>query len=268
MDWNFEIAREGIRMSIHFKIITPAYEVEDFIENALNSVFNQDYDKFEYIITDDCSEDGTVEKIKEFIKKNDCGDYFRLVQNDENVGALCNQYTMVQEMAADDEDVVIILDGDDWLANDFVLKKLNEVYEKEECWLTYGSYVRHPDGTKSSFHVSEYSDEIKKSGGFKEDPQWRASHLRTFKYKLAKKVEKEDLLDEDGLFYSMCADLAMMYPLMEMAREKVFFVEDVLCVYNEENPINDHKIDRQYQIDTGERIKKNHVRKDSLVGLI
>ena len=61
-------------MSIHFKIITPVYEVEDFIENALNSVFNQDYDNFEYIITDDGSKDGTVEKIKEFIKKNDCGD--------------------------------------------------------------------------------------------------------------------------------------------------------------------------------------------------
>ena len=220
-------------MSIHFKIITPAYEVEDFIEHALTSVFNQDYDNFEYIITDDCSEDGTVEKIKEFISKNDCGDYFKLIENAENVGALCNQYTMIQDMDAQDEDVVIILDGDDWLANDFVLRRLNEVYEKEECWLTYGSYVRYPDGAKSSFHVSEYSDEIKKNGTFKEDPQWRASHLRTFKYKLAKKVEKEDLLDEDGLFYSMCADLAMMYPLMEMAREKVFFVEDILCVYNE-----------------------------------
>ena len=56
-------------MSLHFKIITPVYEAEDFIENALNSVFNQDYDNFEYIITDDGSKDGTVEKIKEFIKK-------------------------------------------------------------------------------------------------------------------------------------------------------------------------------------------------------
>ena len=142
-------------MSIHFKIITPAYEVEDFIENALTSVFNQDYDNFEYIITDDCSEDGTVEKIKEFISKTDCGDYFKLIENDENVGALCNQYTMIQDMDAQDEDVVIILDGDDWLANDFVLRRLNEVYEKEECWLTYGSYVRYPDGAKSALNGSK-----------------------------------------------------------------------------------------------------------------
>jgi len=255
-------------MSIHFKIITPAFDSEDFIENTLTSVFNQDYDNFEYIITDDCSEDGTVEKIKKFIEKNECGDYFRLIENGENVGALCNQYAMIQEMAADDEDVVIILDGDDWLVNDGVLKKLNEIYGEQDCWLTYGSYIRHPDGAESYFHVSEYSDEIKKNGTFKEDPQWRASHLRTFKYKLARRIEREDLIDEDELFYGMCADLAMMYPMMEMAREKVFFVKDVLCVYNEANPINDHKIDRQYQIDTGERIKKNHAKKDSLIGLI
>ena len=66
---------------IHFKIITPAFVSEDFIENTLTSVFNQDYDNFEYIITDDCSEDGTVEKIKKFIEKNECGDYFRLIEN-------------------------------------------------------------------------------------------------------------------------------------------------------------------------------------------
>ena len=50
-------------MSIHFKIITPAYEVEDFIENALISVLNQDYDNFEYIIKRGSSPDFTLMKI-------------------------------------------------------------------------------------------------------------------------------------------------------------------------------------------------------------
>lgn len=252
-------------MSVHFKVITPAYEVEDFIENALNSVFNQDYDNFEYIITDDGSEDGTVKKIEEFIDKNKCGEYFRVVKNNKNVGALHNIYTMIQDMDASDDDVVVTLDGDDWLANDYVLKKLNEVYEKEECWLTYGSYVQFPDGHDSSFHVSAYSDEIIKDGDFRNDPAWRASHLRTFKYNLAKRLTEDDMTDGEGIFYEMAWDFALMFPMMEMAREKVHFIEDTLYVYNESNPINDHKIDRQYQIDMGEAIKKNHSKKDRLV---
>jgi len=255
-------------MSIHFKIITPAYEVEDFIENALISVLNQDYDNFEYIITDDGSKDGTANKIKEFIEKNDCGDYFKLFENKENVGTLYNQYTMIQNVDAQDEDVIIILDGDDWLANEGVLSKLDEIYDERDCWLTYGSYVRYPDGVNSSFHVSEYPKEVIKEGEFRKDPMWRASHLRSFKYKLAKRIETEDLIDEDGSYYGMCADLVIMYPLLEMAREKIFFVKDILYVYNDTNPINEHKVDRQRQIDTGDRIKKNHIKKGSLVGLI
>ena len=56
-------------------------------------------------------------------------------------------------MDADDEDVVVCLDGDDWLNGEGVFSRLNEIYEKEDCWLTYGSYMQYPDGRDSSFHV-------------------------------------------------------------------------------------------------------------------
>jgi hypothetical protein len=143
-----------------------------------------------------------------------------------------------------------------------VFSRLNEIYEKEDCWLTYGSYMQYPDGRDSSFHVSEYSEEIRKSGDFKKDPEWRASHLRSFKYKIAKKLEKEDLADEDGNYYVMAWDHAIMFPLMEMARERVHFVSDILYVYNDDNPLNVHKIDRQKQIDTAEKIRTGHKKKD------
>ena len=81
--------------------------------------------------------------------------------------------------------------------------------------MTYGSYVIYPGGQDSSFHVSEYSQDIIESGDFKKDPAWRASHLRTFKYKLAKRLIKEDLTDEDGEYYQMTWDQAMMFPMME-----------------------------------------------------
>jgi hypothetical protein len=72
------------------------------------------------------------------------------------------------------------------------------------------------------------------------------------------------MLDEDGTFYDMAYDQALMYPMLEMAREKVHFVSDFLMVYNDDNPINEHKVDRQRQIEVAERMKTRHEKKDRL----
>jgi hypothetical protein len=60
----------------------------------------------------------------------------------------------------------------------------------------------------------------------------------------------------------MSWDQAVMFPLMEMARERVHFVSDPLCVYNDDNPINVHKVDRQKQIDYAKMIRERHSKKD------
>jgi glycosyltransferase involved in cell wall biosynthesis len=249
-------------MNTHFKIIIPAYNVEDMIQNALISVLNQDYDNFECIITNDCSEDKTSQVIRDFISDNEAQEYFVLYENAERKYALYNIHMMIQEMNAVDEDVIVCLDGDDWLNGDNVLARLNEIYKEEDCWLTYGSYIEYPSGRDSSFHVTAYPDEILKSGDFKKDPQWRASHLRSFKYNIAKRLEAEDLSDENGVYYPMAWDHAIMFPLMEMARERVHFVPEPLYVYDDDNPINVHKVDRQKQIDYAEKIRERHPKKD------
>jgi len=250
---------------LHFKILIPVYNAEEFIENALISVLNQNYDNFECIITDDCSTDNTVEIISSFISENTVEDYFTLRRNKKRMFALYNLHCMMLQSNADDEDVYITLDGDDWLNGDDVLSRLNDIYEQESCWLTYGSYVIYPGGQDSSFHVNEYPKEIIESGDFRKDPKWRASHLRSFKHKLARQLVEDDLVDdEDGSYYQMAYDHALMFPLMEMARERIAFVSDILYVYNDSNPINVHKVDRQKQIEVADRIRLNHLKRGKI----
>lgn len=78
------------------------------------------------------------------------------------------------------------------------------------------------------------------------------SHLRTWKSWLWKKIKEEDLRDPDGVYWPVPGDFTFMWPMVEMAGLKHFrFISDVLYVYNEGNPINDHKVNISL-------VQKNH----------
>jgi hypothetical protein len=69
------------------------------------------------------------------------------------------------------------------------------------------------------------------------------SHLRTWKSWLWKKIEQSDLKDKNGKYWEVAGDLSFMYPMIEMSGESHFkFIDEILYVYNESNPLNDHKI--------------------------
>ena len=56
----------------------------------------------------------------------------------------------------------------------------------------------------------------------------------------------EDLLYE-GKFYPMTWDKAMMFPMIEMSGGNFKCIRDILYLYNDINPINDHKVDLELQ---------------------
>lgn len=62
-------------------IIIPAYNVEDYITDTLNSVINQTYQNWEALVVDDCSCDQTANIIKEFCSQDNRFKYLALTQN-------------------------------------------------------------------------------------------------------------------------------------------------------------------------------------------
>ena len=48
-------------------------------------------------------------------------------------------------------------------------------------------------------------------------------------------------------FYPMTWDLAIMFPMLEMSGGKFMFIRDILCIYNEDNVLNDTKVDSTEQ---------------------
>ena len=223
-----------------FVIVIPSYNNEKWCIENINSAINQNYSKYRVIFTDDCSSDSTFDKVNQAVRHCDKSDKFTLIRNQERLGALANLYNMIH--SCDDDEIILTLDGDDWLANTEVLNKLNAVYA-QDIWITYGQYQNYPDNGIGV--AKEYPHHIIDSNKFRKH-EWGASHLRTFYSWLFKKINKQDLF-YNGKFMSMTWDFAMMLPMLEMAGFHSKFIPDILYRYNLENPINDHKVDGRLQ---------------------
>lgn len=227
----------------NFVIIVPSYNNEEWYEKNLYSVINQDYDNYRVIYIDDASKDDTYFKVKSYLEAYDKKNKVTLIHNEKNVGALANLYKAIH--SCEDNEIVVTVDGDDWVAHEYVLTKLNEEYANPNVWLTYGHYRDYPSFSEGLCRPY-YKQKLIKQGGFRHH-SWEASHLRTFYAKLFKKIKIEDFFYE-GQFLPMSWDLAFMIPMMEMAYDNIKFIKNYLYIYNRMNPISDGNKNREFQI--------------------
>ena len=73
--------------------------------------------------------------------------------------------------------------------------------------------------------------------------RFTASHLRTWRAFLWRSIEQDYLKDDNGNYWEVAGDLSFMFPMLEMAGpEHYLFMNEVNYVYNEQNPLNDHKV--------------------------
>lgn len=227
---------------LKFVVVIPSYKNEAWVERNLNSVFNQSKQNYRVIFIDDCSPDETFNRAKSMVEAQNQTERTTLIRNTQRLGALYNLYTAIH--SCDDNEIIITVDGDDWFAHERVLDKLTEVYSNTNVWMTYGQYQSWPDnGAGCSTQIPQHITEHNSFRQFR----WCSSHLRTFYAWLFKRINKEDLLDRAGNFYSMAWDLGFMFPMLEISGHHAKFIPDVLYIYNVANPINDSKVNLQLQ---------------------
>lgn len=200
----------------------------DYISGWHNSILAQDYHNYRVVMVDDGTHDETFELLDGI--KDVHG--YNLVINAGNEGLAYNLlYGLKKLDGLQDEDVIVILDGDDKFAHGNVLSTLASVYEDDSVWLTYGNFKR-TNGVKS--HCSQYrpNEQVRGKLGF------RMSHLKTAKWFLYRNIPKDQLMI-DGKFIPCASDRAIMTAMGEMAGlEHVMFINEVLYIYNTHNPNN------------------------------
>lgn len=254
------------------EVIVPTYKNQEICLENLKSIISQDYPHELYHITivDDISPDATFERTKKSVDENNLNNLVTIIRNKHKTGALGNFYKIISDLQGDT--VVITVDGDDTLNGQNVIKRVVHEYENNNAWITYGQFRWLSSGMLGTSFCREVSNDVKIRNLFR-NQSWIFSHLRTFKAWLFQQIKFEDLLcpgtvngkrsglSQSEFYYDKAWDLAMMFPMLEMAsRDHIKFIPEVLYIYNDKNPINDHKVDagRVMALDSFVRSKRKY----------
>lgn len=127
-------------------IVMPAYNAENTIKDAIQSVINQTYRNWELIIVDDCSKDNTCDVIKTYLIPNG---KIRLLQNQHNSGVSITRNCGV---SATNGNWIAFLDSDDMWMPDKLEKQLNIIRQNRNADLVYtGSSFIDTAGNPSGY---------------------------------------------------------------------------------------------------------------------
>ena len=232
-----------------FKIVIPSYNNEKWVENNIASIVNQTYTNYEVLYINDASTDDTPTRVANIINDYGLSSKWTLVSWEENKqrGFNVNPNSKhIIDFIDDDNDILMFVDGDDWLFDEHVLQKLNDFYNKQDCWMTYGGMYSYPSGKLAYPQNTPYSDHVHANNLYRRD-LWRASHLRSFRWWLYDKIDREDLLwSKTGEYYYNAEDLAVSFFCLEMCpKERIGVLDFPTYQYNEDPEIVARGLERQ-----------------------
>ena len=218
-----------------FVIFISGFNNGAFVEKTLRSVFSQVYDNYRVIYIDDASTDGSFEVARDLISQSPQAARAAFVHNEQRIGFLANLIRAAS--VCQDQEILVILNGEDWLAHEWVLSRLNQYYADPDLWLTYGQYREFP-----TFRIGSVRNYLESEGAQLRAAPFAASHLKTFYAGLFKHIPESDLLYQ-GAFLPQATDLAIMLPMIEMAFSHFHFIPEILYIANRRAPPSeDHEL--------------------------
>lgn len=105
---------------VKISVIVPIYNISSYIVQCVESIVNQTYKNLEIILVNDGSTDDSLEKVREWEKKDN-----RIVVVDKPNGGLSDARNAGMSVATGD--YVSFVDGDDWIGIDLYEKVASEI---------------------------------------------------------------------------------------------------------------------------------------------
>ena len=198
---------------------------EQFWERNLSSLLSQSYDHYRVVYLDDGSSQRMLERIESYVNAHRKSAIVSIIRKEK----LKTQFELYSGVvrSLDDEDVVVHLDGNDWLAHDRVLQKLNDAYSCQSVWLTYGGYLEYSPGTGSCIEAFQQQCNGQRRAS---SMPWFRSPLKTYYAKLFKQFDFDSMYQEDQALSG--SSWSFMLPMVQMAGCHVHYIPEVLYVHN------------------------------------
>ena len=125
-------------------IILPSYKHEKFLKKRLDSILNQTYSNWELIIIDDCSTDGSINVLNEFVIQNN-DRVTQFIINNYNSGSGYNSWEKGIELAK--SEYVWIAETDDYSSPEFLEEQIKILDNNKNVNLSFSAsnYIDEKD---------------------------------------------------------------------------------------------------------------------------
>lgn len=125
-------------MQYEVTIGIPVYRAVDYIRQTMESALSQSFPNIEYLIVDDCGEDGSIAIVEELQQKHPRGKDIRIVRHGNNHGVGVARNRILTEACGR---YLYFLDSDDIIEQD-TIDKFVSVARKYDTDVVYGSWER------------------------------------------------------------------------------------------------------------------------------
>ena len=116
-------------------VITPTWNQAEFIEETIKSVVSQTWKDIEYIIIDNCSDDGTDKIVEKYMEEYPYITYIR--EPDHGQAEAINK-----GLRRATGDIVCWINSDDFYYSDTVLEKVCNIFAaQEDCYILVGDGI-------------------------------------------------------------------------------------------------------------------------------
>jgi len=134
-------------------VVTPVYNCGPYIAECIESVLNQTYRNFEYLIVNNCSTDGTLEIAQNYAKHDK---RIRVSDNAEFLGVIANHNNAFNQMSPNSKYCKVV-SGDDWLFRDC----LTRMVEHAEAYPRVGVVCCYSiEGKRVLFQGLDYAESV------------------------------------------------------------------------------------------------------------
>lgn len=202
-------------MNDKISVIIPVYNVQDYLEECVESVLAQTYKNYEIILVDDGSTDNSVQICDIYAEKNPA---VRVIHK-ENGGAADARNVGVSTC---DGDYILFLDADDFYPDSRMLENLLKEIQKETADVVCFNYCRYTDMLRNVELLSTNMDnlsEIVASGCYTSSG--------------CIKFARKELLKKNNLFFIKgmhCEDVEWNANLLRYA-EKIVYRGNIVYAY-------------------------------------